>query len=67
MDGNIYLLDYLNMIYLKAGYFMSEEEAYDWLAWHSGGQPGWSVVTIDRARADGVLSTRKYTRYSYQS
>jgi hypothetical protein len=62
----IYLIDYLDMIYLRAGYFMSEEEAWTWIIKHAKGQPGWSVVTIDRARTDGVLSTRTYTRYASQ-
>ena len=63
---NVYLIDYLNMIYLRAGFFETRAAAEKWIAEHGQGQHGWSIVTLDKAREDGVPSTRTYLRYICQ-
>lgn len=64
---NIYLIDYLGMIFLRAGYFRSEEEAQEWIDKVDSKRRGYyTVVVIDRASPDGVFSTRTYPRYAVQ-
>lgn len=65
---NIYLLDYLNMIMLRFGWFQSEDEAWEWVNTNDPERRDYyKVVVLDKAQADGTMSNRKYTRYVYQS
>lgn len=63
---NIYLLVWLNMPLLRAGYFKSEDEAWGWVErFDSDRKYGYEVIVIDRAGDE--MSPRNYKNYSYQS
>lgn len=66
----IYLLDYLNMLYIRAGFFETAEDAMIWVQQNAPDQYSYfSVVEIPEARNDGelVIPQGKYKNYLNQS
>lgn len=66
----IYVLDYLHMLMIRAGYFDSKDEAMMWVQQNDPDRYShYSVVEIPKARPDGdmVIPQDKYKRYGYQS
>ena len=62
----IYLIDYIDMIFLRAGFFTSKEDAQAWIDRNSGGaSQHYKIVTVDKAK-DNRLSDRTYLRYAVQ-
>lgn len=66
----IYLLDYLNMLYIRAGYFDNPQEAMMWVQQNDPDRySNYSVIEIPEARSDGdmVIPIEKYRTYRNQS
>ena len=66
----IYMLDYLNMLFIRAGFFESEGAARSWVRENDPDRySSYKVVEIPKARPDGdlVIPQGKYKNYSYQS
>lgn len=66
--GDIYMLDYLQMLHLRAGYFQSEEEAWAWVKQNDPEQKHYyTPVRIGAARPDTTTGIQYRYRYASQS
>lgn len=65
---NIYMLDYIGMLMLRAGYFTHGDDAMQWVKDNDPErESSYSLVLIAPARREGLTDLHYNRRYAYQS